>query len=334
VKHLSVFSGKHLNIRKHVNVTTKGGYMMEKSKIVVLGSFVVDLMARSPHLPVTGETVKGNGFKMGPGGKGSNQGVAAKRSGADVTMITKVGKDEFGQMALKSFKNENMDTSYIFEDEVYSTGAALIMVDENSSENKILVTLGACENILDEEIEKARETIESSDIFLTQLETNIDVVEKVIDMAYKKEKIIVLNPAPVQPISDEILKKITIFTPNEVEAGILAGMEIKTMEDVKKAAQIFVSKGIENVIITLGSKGVYVATKEKEEFIPSEKVDAVDTTGAGDAFNGGLVTALSEGKNIFEAVRFANVVGALSVTKIGTAPAMPFREEIDAFINR
>lgn len=305
---------------------------MKKPKITVMGSFVVDLTGRAPHLPVTGETVKGSSFKMGPGGKGSNQGVAAQRAGADVTMITKIGKDTFGKIALDNFKKENMDTKFIFEDENFETGAALIMVDENTSENKILVLSGACGHITDEDIETARQTIENADVFLTQLETNLDAIEKAIDIAYKKGVKTVLNPAPVQSISDELLKKIDIITPNEVEASILTGVKIETDEDVRTAAKVFLNKGVKNVIITLGSKGVYARTKEGEKFIKVIPLKPVDTTGAGDAFSGGFVTALAEGKDFFEAAEFGNVVGSLSVTKMGTAPSMPYRNEIDKYL--
>jgi ribokinase len=301
-------------------------------KITVMGSFVIDLMARAPHLPIKGETVKGTTFKMGPGGKGSNQGVAAKRAGADVKMITKVGRDDFADIALKSFKNEGMDTSLIFQAENEQTGTALIMVDENTSENKILVTLGACNHITDEDIEKAKDCIKNSSIFLTQLETNVDAVEKAVDIAYKSGVRVILNPAPVQPISDDLLKKVYILSPNEVEASILSGMEVNSIENAEKAAEILINRGCENVIITLGSKGALVVTKEKTKFIKALKVNAIDTTGAGDAYNGGLATALAEGKDIFEAAEFANAVGALSVTKIGTAPAMPFRRDNEEFI--
>ncbi len=305
---------------------------MTRAKIAVMGSFVVDLMGRTPHLPVKGETVKGSTFKMGPGGKGSNQGVAAQRAGADVTMITKLGKDDFSEIALKSFRREGMDTSYIFQDEKYPTGAALILVDENTSENEILVTLGACEHITDEDIEVARKEIENSKLFLTQLETNVDAVEKAVDIAHKKGVPVILNPAPIQAISDELMKKIDILTPNEVEASILSGIEVTNVEQASKSAKVLMSKGAKSVIITLGSKGSLVVTKDKERFIESLKVDAIDTTGAGDAYNGGFVTALAEGKDIFEAAEFANIVAALSVTKIGTAPAMPYREEIEKYM--
>jgi len=305
---------------------------MNKPKVTILGSFVVDLTGRAPHLPVTGETVKGSLFKMGPGGKGSNQGVAAQRAGADVTMITKVGRDTFGTVALESFKNEKMDTGLIFEDEQLETGVALIMVDENTSANKILVIAGACGNITKEDIETARESIENADIFLTQLETNMDAIESAVSIAGKKGVRIVLNPAPVQPISDDLLGMVDTITPNEIEASILTGINIETDEDVKRAAEVFLNKGVKNVIITLGSKGVYARTKDAEQFIPVVPVEPVETTGAGDAFNGAFVTALAEGMEFFRAAEFGNVAGALSVTRLGTAPAMPYRNEIEKYM--
>jgi len=302
---------------------------MIKPKITVMGSFVVDLMARAPQLPVPGETVKGSAFKLGPGGKGSNQAVAAQRLGAEVTMITKIGNDPFGEIALNNFINEGMNTSFIFRSEEHATGAALIMVDEVTGQNKIVVTLGACECITEEEIESARDAIESADIVLTQLETNLDAVEKTVDIAFNKGVKVVLNPAPAQLIPARILQKVYILTPNEIEVSILTGISINSIEDASKAARQLMKKGVGNVIITLGDKGAYVATEEKEKLLPCIDLPVVDTTGAGDAFNGGLVTALAEGKDIIEAVEFANAVASLSVTKIGTAPAMPYRKEVE-----
>jgi ribokinase len=206
------------------------------------------------------------------------------------------------------------------------------MVDEVTSENKILVTLGACNHITEENIEMARTHIESADIFLTQLETNIEAIEKAIDIAHKSGTLVVLNPAPVQPISDELLAKVDIITPNEIEAEILTGIKVDTEESRQQVAKYFMDRGIGTVVITLGKNGVYAKNSTTEVYVPSLKVEAVDTTGAGDAFNGGFVTALAEGKDLKEAVCFGNVVGALSVTKMGTAPSMPFRNEIDTYM--
>ena len=306
---------------------------MKKGKVVVFGSFVVDLTSWGKHLAVPGETVKGSTFKMGPGGKGSNQGVAASRAGADVTLVTKVGNDVFGKVALDFYKKENMSTQYVFIDEKKETGTALIMVDEESGQNQILVVSGACDNITDQEIMKAEQLIDEADILLLQLEINMDAIAKVINMAHAKGKQIVLNTAPAQKLPDSLLKKLDIVTPNEIEAGILTDMKVETEDDAQKAAQILLNKGVKSVVITMGKNGVFVMTLDRKEFIPSMKVKAIDTTGAGDAFNGGFVTALSEGKDIFEAARFGNIVGALSVTKVGTAPAMPYRKDIDGFKN-
>jgi len=302
---------------------------MGKARITVMGSFNVDLMMRAHHLPARGETVKGTTFKIGPGGKGSNQAVAAQRAGAEVTMITKIGKDHFAPIALDSFRNEGMDTSFVFQDNDCATGAALIMVDENTGENIIVIAPGANERITREDMELARTRIEGSQVLLTQLETNIEAVEWAVDIAHRRGIPAMLNPAPACAIPDHLLKKISILTPNETEASILVGFEVVTVGDASKAARLLVKKGIQNVIVTLGDKGALVVTDNEERLIDGLKVDVVDSTGAGDAFSGGLATALAEGKNIFEAAEFANATAALCVTKIGTAPAMPSRREIE-----
>ncbi|AZO93867.1 ribokinase [Halocella sp. SP3-1] len=302
-------------------------------EIVVLGSFVVDLTSKTPHLPNRGETVFGGPFKLGPGGKGSNQGVAAKRSGSDVTMITKLGKDEFAEIALNNFKKENMVTDFVFQSEKHETGAALILVEDKTAENEIVVSIGACNYIKDSEIYQVEEKIKDSDLFLTQLETNLSAVVTGINIAKKHGIKVVLNTAPVQKLDEKIYQYVDIVTPNEVEASILSDVEVKDVSGAKKAAAYFRSRGVETVIITMGKKGAFIKNDKVEKLVSAFQIDkVVDTTGAGDAFNGGLVTALAEGKEIEEAVVFANAVGALSVTKFGTAPAMPFRDEIDKFL--
>jgi len=301
-------------------------------KVTVFGSFVVDLMGRTPHLPVPGETVKGSMFKMGPGGKGFNQGVAAHKAGADVTMVTKLGKDSFANVALDAMKELNMKQDYVFVTEEAETGCALILVDENTSQNEIVVLLGACNTITDDEVDSLTNTLKDSEYLLTQLETNVSATNRVIDIAHKNHTKVILNTAPVQPIEDEVLKKVYLITPNEVEAEILTGIPVDSKENADKAADWFFEKGVENVLITLGGRGVYIATNEKREIIPAYHVEAIDTTGAGDAFNGGLVAALAEGKNLWEAAAFANALAAIAVQRLGTTPAMPTREEIEQFI--
>lgn len=301
-------------------------------KVTVFGSFVVDLMARTPHLPVPGETVKGSLFKMGPGGKGFNQGIAAHKANADVTMITKLGRDTFSHVALDAMNALSMDTSHLFYSENVETGTALIMVDEVTSQNEIVVVLGACSTITDEEVDSIASVIAESEYLLTQLETNVTSIERIIKLADQHDVKIILNPAPVQVISDEILSKVNLITPNEVEAEILTGIKIENEESAKQAAHWFFEKGVKSVLITLGERGVFISSEGKEGIIPAYRVKAIDTTGAGDAFNGGLVAALSEGKDLWDAAQFANALAAIAVQRIGTTPAMPIRAEIEEFM--
>lgn len=302
-------------------------------KVVVFGSCIIDLASRSDHLPVPGETVIGSSFKLGLGGKGSNQAVAAHRAGANVNVITKVGKDIFGKMALDFYQSEGMNTDYVFIDDERETGTALIMVDENTAQNCILVVRGACGNVNDADIQKAQMVIEEADLLLIQLEINMDAIYKIIDIASKAGVKIVLNTAPVQKIEKALFAKLDTVTPNEVEASLITGIEVVDEQTAAKAASVLLDWGVKNVVITMGKAGAFVMNKQRHEFIESIKVDALDTTGAGDAFNGAFVTAIVEGKDIFEAARFANATGALSVTKFGAAPAMPYREDIYTMVS-
>jgi len=292
----------------------------------------VDLMVRAPHLPVIGETVRGSMFKFGPGGKGSNQGIAAHRAGGQLCMITKIGNDIFAQDALDHYRREGIDLSHVYRSETEGTGAALIMVDERNGANKIAVVPGAGDCIEAAEIERARPAIEQADIFLTQLEINIDAVEHAVAIAFRAGVPVILNPAPAMPVSDALLHQVAIITPNETEASILTGIEVNSDESALQAARALLKRGPKTVIITLGGKGSLLIAGDRICRVPPLKVNAVDTTGAGDAFNGALATALAEGMDmdIDSAARFASVAAGLSVTKLGTAPAMPFREEIDA----
>lgn len=307
---------------------------MEKGKIVVFGSFAADLTSRASRLPRQGETVIGESFSSGPGGKGSNQAVAAHRAGGDTTMVTKIGKDMFGEMALDFYGKEGMNTEYVFMDETNKTGTALIMVDENTAENQILVVPGASGNITDGDIRKVEEVIVEADILLLQLEINLDAIEKILELAKKHGVLTVLNTAPVIELPEKIFSKVSIITPNEHEAECLTGIKVDCPENAEKAADQLIARGVQTVLITMGKDGVYVKSGSRAEMINSIEVEAVDTTGAGDAFNGGFVTALSEGKDVFQAAKFANIVGALSVTKVGTAPAMPYRDAIDSIITK
>jgi ribokinase len=299
-------------------------------KVVVFGSFVTDLTSRSDGLPVPGQTLLGHSFKSGPGGKGSNQAVAAHRCGADVQMVTKVGGDVFGTAVRNFYQQEGMDTSFFFTDPEKATGAALIMVDEKSGQNMIVVIGGACQNITMEEVEKCRPLVEKASILLLQLEINFDALFAVIKIAHEAGVTVVLNPAPAAVIPADIMAMIGIVTPNETEAKALTGVEVKTKEDAKKAAEVFFKQGVKKVVITMGSLGAYANDEQREELLPCLPVKAVDTTGAGDAFNGAFAAALAEGKDLFAALQFGIACGSLSTTKPGTAPAMPSRKEIDA----
>ena len=303
-------------------------------KILVLGSFVVDLTSRTQKFPIPGETVIGSTFALGPGGKGSNQAVAAHRAGADVTLATKVGRDVFSNVAKSFYASEGMNTGLLFEDDEKETGTALIMVNEKENQNMILVVSGACGNITDADMEKVSVHIRSAEILLLQLEINLDAIEKAIHMAHANGTKVILNPAPAQALPDALLQMTDIVTPNESEAGVLTGIRVESFEDARKAAGVFLEKGVKGVIITMGSRGAFVTDGNREERIGQISVDVVDTTGAGDAFSGGFAMALAEGKDIFEAARYGNVTGALAVTKFGTAPAMPYRKDILALYEK
>ena len=304
-----------------------------REKITVFGSCAVDLMSRAPHLPVPGETVKGSRFVQGPGGKGFNQAIAAHKAGGDVTMITKLGRDALSQVPLGVMDSLGMPKDFLFYDDEASTGVALIMVDENSSQNQIVIVPGACCTINDEDIAKAASQIRASRYVLLQLEINQDANEKAARLAKESGCRVVINTAPCQPVSDEFLQGAYLVTPNEVEARELTGVEVTDLQSADRAAQVLFDRGVENVLITLGSRGVYLNTGGRSEILPAYRVDAVDTTGAGDAFNGGLLAALAEGMDLHQAARFANALAALSVQRVGAAASMPTRAEIDDFLS-
>ena len=299
--------------------------------ITVVGSYVTDLMCRTPKMPVPGETVFAGPFKMGPGGKGANQAVAARRAGADVTLITKLGRDALGEYALKSIAAEGIKTDYIYFDEKLGTGAALIIVD-SGGQNMIAVSTEACETLSAQEVHAAAARIQNSDVLLTQYEGSLAGMAAAIQLAKTAGVKVILNPAPARPIDRALLKNVDIITPNESEAEALTGMQIGDLQAAEEAAKKIQALGPGVVIVTLGKAGALVYAEQSVTLVPSFEVATVDTTGAGDAFSGGLATAIAEGKDTITAVRFAVCTAALSVTKVGTAPSMPFRHEIQAFL--
>ncbi len=303
-----------------------------KEKITVFGSFVVDLMGRTPHLPRPAETVKGSLFKQGAGGKGFNQAIAAHKAGGDVAMATKLGRDNMAKVATDAMDSVGMPKDYLFYNQDTHTGIALIMVDENTSQNMIVIVPGACATINEVDIAFVEPRIKESAYLLLQLEVNQDANERVARIAKENGVRVIINTAPYQPVEDSFLSGAYLVTPNEVEAEGLTGVHVSDLSSADRAAKILFDKGVQNVLITLGEQGVYFNDGKQSEIIPAYKVNAIDTTGAGDAYNGGLVAALAEGKNLREAAKFANAVAALSVQRLGTTPSMPTREEIDAFI--
>jgi ribokinase len=300
---------------------------MGNKKITVIGSTNTDMVIKGQKLPAPGETILGGAFFMNPGGKGANQAVAAARLGGNVTFITKIGNDIFGDQSLKNLKNEDIDTKYVLTDNINPSGVALITIDENG-ENCIVVAPGANSNLLKTDVELAKSTINNSEIILLQLEIPIETIEYSAQLAFDLGKKVILNPAPAQRLSDSLLKNLYIISPNETEAEILTGIKITNKATIEKAAKILKSKGVEIVIITLGAEGAYVLSDSYNEIVPSVKVKAIDTTAAGDTFNGALASALCKGSELIDAIQFANKAAAISVTRMGAQASIPQLNEI------
>lgn len=307
---------------------------MSKRWVTVMGSYVTDLAFRTDRLPAWGETYMGSSFLMGPGGKGSNQAVAAARAGAQVSFISKLGRDLFGDMARKTYRDEGIDTTHLLETDS-PTGAASIVIHANSGENSIVVIPGACLELTPEEVAQARERIALSAVFLTQLELALPTVGFGLELAHSLGVPTILNPAPGRALPASLFPHCDYITPNETEAEIITGIRIASPADAYRAAEALLKRGARNAIITLGAQGAVVRNASLRRHVPAFRAgDVVDTTGAGDAFNGGLAVALAEGCDIVDAVRFGCAVGAISVTRPGTAPSMPLRCEVDALLQK
>lgn len=302
-------------------------------KIVVVGSSNTDMIIKVPRIPKPGETILGGKFSTAAGGKGANQAVAAARAGGEVIFIARVGDDMFGKQAIKGFESDHINIEYVKNDESEPSGVALIFVDDHG-ENSIAVASGANAMLSPRDVDEAEDLIKSADILLMQLETPLDTVTKAASIAEKASVKSILNPAPAQPLDDNLLRTLFAITPNESEAELLTGIPISGIPDAEKAAQILIDKGIEVVIITLGIKGALLKTMENVELVPGFKVDAVDATAAGDVFNGALAVAISDKMTLIEALRFANAAAALSVTKLGAQPSAPKREDIEEFLKK
>ena len=293
-----------------------------KSKIYVIGSSNTDMVVKSNFLPKPGETVIGDTFLMNPGGKGANQAVSACKLGADVTFITKVGNDMFGKKALNNFKKIGIKTDYIRIDKNNSSGVAIIMVDK-SGENSISVAPGANNSLTIKDVNFIEEKLNADDYVLIQLEIPKTVVEYLIEICNKLKVKLILNPAPFQKISDYHLSQVNTITPNEIETEYLSGIKVKDNETAKKASEILINKGIKNIIITMGEKGAFYKSSSFEGLIPTKKVSVIDSTAAGDTFNGALVAGLSMKMDMLTSIDFANNAATYSVTKLGAQSSAP-----------
>lgn len=300
---------------------------MNGKKILIVGSSNTDMVIKTHNFPAPGETILGGRFLMNAGGKGANQAVAAARLGGMVTFVGKIGDDIFGKQAVQQLEDEGINVDFVAVDPENPSGVALITVDKKG-ENSIVVAPGSNGTLSSADFDKAIAELDDSEFVLMQLEIPIPTVEHIARMAAKKQKKVVLNPAPAAVLTDELLQNLYIITPNETEAELLTGIKVTDEQSALKAALILNEKGVELVIITMGSAGAFLLSNGKSEIISAPKVEAVDTTAAGDTFNGALVVALSEGKTIQESIAFANKAAAISVTRIGAQSSVPFRKEI------
>jgi ribokinase len=304
-----------------------------KPKIVVVGSSNMDLVVKSPRIPAVGETILGEDFIMTPGGKGANQAVAAAKLGAEVYLVAKLGDDVFAEQSLKNFEKEGVHTEYVIRTAEAPSGVALITVD-HAGDNVIVVAPGANQRLSPEDVGKARSAIVSSDAVVAQLEVPLETVEFAARLAHGSGVPFILDPAPAQKLSPELLAMVDVLKPNETEAQILTGVEVKNENSARIAAEELLECGVKAVIITMGAKGFLLATSESTEVVPAVKVKAVDATAAGDAFTGSLAVGLAQGKTLRDAALFANHVAALSVTKMGAQSSMPARQEAESFIRQ
>jgi len=304
--------------------------VIKSLSISILGIFVADLCFFADEIPIPGKTVLGKKYIIGPGGKGSNQAIAASRAGGDVSFITKLGKDSYAEMALNLYQEAGINTQSVILDSNLTTGAAGILINQKTGENAINVVPGAAGTIDNKLIDENLSIIKNSKIFLSQLETPLETTLYALKLAKENGCTTILNPAPASNLPEDCYPNIDFFTPNETEASFYVQQPIESEKDCHDAAKVFLDKGIKNILITLGEKGCFFKNKDEEFLIPAKKLSlpVLDTTGAGDAFNGAFSVALSNNKNYKEAIEFASLVAGISVTREGAANSMPSIQEI------
>lgn len=304
----------------------------QQHNILVIGSSNTDMVVQVPHLPGAGETILGGVFKQVSGGKGANQAVAAQRLGGQVTFLACVGDDDLGKTVLSAYKQDGINVDSVVVTPEHKSGVALILVNAQG-ENCIAVASGANNALLKQHVDANKHLIEQADVILMQLETPLETIEHAVNIAHQNQKTIILNPAPAQALSDKLLSKITILTPNESEASLLTGIDVIDQDTAKQAAIILHHKGVKQVIITMGDLGVYYSDADQQQMMESYRVNAIDTTAAGDTFNGALAAALLRKKSLFPAISFAQAAAAMSVTKSGAQPSIPNYESVVEFLN-
>jgi ribokinase len=305
----------------------------DKPKVIVVGSSNMDLVVKSTRIPAVGETILGGDFIMVPGGKGANQAVAAAKLGAEVYFVAKLGDDVFAAQSLDNFKKEGVNTKYVIQTKEAPSGVALIMVDDKGN-NSIVVAPGANQKLSPADIEAAEADLASSGAVVAQLEIPFETIECAVRLANESGVPFILDPAPARELSPEFLAMIDVLTPNETEAQILSGIQVRDQDSSRASAEWLLSCGVKTVILTMGAQGYLLADKDRIEFVIARKVEAVDSTAAGDAFTGSLAVAIAQGKTLSEAASFANYVAALSVTKMGAQPSMPTLHEVESFVRQ
>lgn len=304
--------------------------MSTNSSIVILGIFAADTTYYAKRLPKIAETIMGSGFALGPGGKGSNQAVAAAKAGGDVTFISRIGKDTFGQLALSTYKEAGVTPSLVEMDDE-ATGTAFIFVNDDNGDNAIIVVPGAAGKISIEDVERNRDVIAGASVFVTQLEQPMMAAKRGLEIAHEAGVTTIFNPAPAKSFPDELYALSDYIAPNEIEAADMVGFAIENEDDARRAGDILLQKGAGTALITLGERGALYHTSDHSELVPAIKVEnVVDTSGAGDAFLGGFASALSRGITPLNAVRFGCATAGIAVTRHGTAPAMPTLSEIES----